>query len=84
MKIFYLWQMDVFCKINKNFIYNVLLFVVGKLGDDLDIDEVECENIEVDQDIQGVFGLLDVVWVIFDKIVLLDVVVVDVFFVGMG
>lgn len=84
LKIFYSWQMDSPRKINKDFIHSALIRAVGKLAEDLDVSEAEREEIEVDQDTQGVLGSPDIVRVILEKIAASRVVVADVSLVGVG
>ncbi|WP_170361400.1 hypothetical protein [Ruegeria arenilitoris] len=84
MKLFYSWQMDAPRKTNKDFIHSALLLAVGKLSDDMDVSEAERQEIEVDQDTQGVLGSPDIVRVILEKIASSNVVVADVSLVARG
>ena len=84
MKIFYSWQMDAPRKTNKDFIHAALIRAVGKLSDELDVSEAERDEIEVDQDTQGVLGSPDIVRVILEKIAASRVVVADVSLVATG
>lgn len=84
MKVFYSWQMDSPRKTNKDFIHSALIRAVDKLSDEMDISEAERDEIEVDQDTQGVLGSPDIVRVILEKISASRVVVADVSLVGSG
>lgn len=84
IKIFYSWQMDAPRKTNKDFIHAALVLAVGKISDELDVSEAERDEIEVDQDTQGVLGSPDIVRVILEKIAASRVVVADVSTVGTG
>ncbi len=84
MKIFYSWQLDAKRKTNKDFIHSALCRAVDELGDELDLTEAERDEIEVDQDTQGVLGSPDIVQVILEKIAVSTVVVADVSLIGTG
>lgn len=76
--------MDAPRKTNKDFIHSALIRAVGKLSDELDISEAKRDEIEVDQDTQGVLGSPEIVRVILEKIAASRVVVADVSLVGTG
>lgn len=76
--------MDAPRRINKDFIHAALIRAVVKLSDELNISEAERDEIEIDQDTQGVLGSPDIVRVILEKIAASRVVVADVSLVGIG
>lgn len=76
--------MDAPRKTNKDFIHSALIRAVEKISEELDISEAERDEIEVDQDTQGVLGSPDIVRVILEKIAVSRVVVADVSLVGVG
>lgn len=76
--------MDAPRKTNKDFIHSALIQAIRKLSDELDISEAERDEIEVDQDTQGVLGSPEIVRVILEKIAASRVVVADVSLVGTG
>lgn len=84
MKIFYSWQMDAPRKINKDLIHGALSDAITKLGEELDLSEAERDEIELDQDTQGVPGSPEISRVIFEKIAASRVVVTDVSLVARG
>lgn len=84
MRIFYSWQLDAPRKINKDFIHHALTHAVSMLSEDPDVSTAEREELDVDQDTQGVLGSPDVVRVILEKIAKSDLIVSDVSLVGVG
>ncbi len=84
MRIFYSWQMDAPRKINKDFIRRALNRAIDKLSEDPDVSEAERDEMEVDQDTQGVLGSPEVARVILNKIANSSVVVADVSLVAFG
>ncbi|WP_375690202.1 hypothetical protein [Pseudooceanicola sp. LIPI14-2-Ac024] len=84
MKIFYSWQLDAPRKTNKDFIHTAIVEAIAKLSEEPDLEEAEREEIEVDQDTQGVPGSPDIAAVIFEKIAAADVFAADVSLVARG
>ena len=78
MRVFYSWQLDAPRKTNKTFIHEALKKAITLVEDDLEVSEAEREDIELDQDTQGVLGSPNIARVILEKIATSDLVVADV------
>jgi hypothetical protein len=79
--IFLSWQADTSKTVGRNFIERTLERVVGRIGDDITLEEA-VRNVEVDRDTKNVPGSPPIVETIFGKIDKAAVFVPDLTFVG--
>lgn len=76
--------MDSPRNINKDFIHGALSDAIARIGEELDLSEAERNDIELDQDTQGVPGSPEISRVILEKIASARVVVTDVSLIASG
>lgn len=80
--IFYSWQSDVPCKINRNFIEDALKQATLNLKHDFEVSEAIREELSLDQGTEGVPGTPPIAETIFAKIQNCVIYVADVTFIG--
>ena len=81
--VFFSWQADTPTLTGRNFVERALERAIGRVNDQLEVDEPEREGVVIDKDTKGVAGQPPIVDTIFKKIDAATVFVPDLTFVGM-